>query len=138
MTEAIPRRVEAADDTTGLVILILDLRAILRGFDWRIHEGNQLRLGPLVQEFSQNKPAGYEVVIRGGVSVDLGTETGIQIHPGCVVTVEYYHDALADPVSTDIDSADISDGEEDEGEEQSSSSSPSPATPPAIGPRSRL
>ncbi|CAE7316773.1 unnamed protein product [Symbiodinium sp. CCMP2592] len=118
VTEAIPRRIEAADESTGLIILILDLRALLRGFDWRIHEGNRLHLGPLVQEFSQHKPVGYEVVITGGASVDLGGETGIQIHPGCVITIEYYHDALADPVTPDIDSADIPDGEEDDEEEE--------------------
>ncbi|CAE7817460.1 unnamed protein product [Symbiodinium sp. CCMP2592] len=138
-TEAIPHSAVGGDPNTNLNILFFDLRALLRGLEWRIHEGETLLLAPLVREFSAGKPAGYEVVITGGTPIDSGQGPALRVSPGSVIVVEYYHDFLNEPYSIDVDSADIPDNDHDEEEEEeSSSTSSSSSTPARIGARNRI
>ena len=81
-------------------LVLLDQRAILRGFDWVMAERGYLSLAALQQRYADFVPPFFKLDIQGGVWEPGAIDTTIQVSPGLTLCVSFVED-LPSPSETE-------------------------------------
>ncbi|CAE7459588.1 unnamed protein product, partial [Symbiodinium sp. CCMP2456] len=111
-------------------VFIYDLRPILCGWFWSVARDHRVHVPTLVSRFESACPEGHFVSISGGLPSQDADGLYLEVHPGCVLVVDF----VAGPITSSACGSDSSDSDLDSSGAGGSDSNFDEDAAPSAGP----